>query len=87
MTDDIMRRRTWRTELLRRLYFRAGGGVAAFFPGFELGEELGMDRAEARKVLEYLEEKGWVRVDDYRGGMVRLTAEGVDRVEAGEEAE
>jgi predicted transcriptional regulator len=38
---------------------------------------------ETRKILAYLEEKGYVLVDDHRAGVVRITAEGIDAVELG----
>jgi biotin operon repressor len=57
--------------------------VSEFVSGFALGERLGLAEAEVRKLLEYHAEKGNVHVDDHRGGIVRLTAAGVDAVEGG----
>ena len=34
--------------------------------------------------MAYLEERQWIVVDDHKTGIVRLTADGVDRVELGE---
>lgn len=81
MTDSMQQRRERRRELLKRLYLRVDGSVTDFVSAWELGAELGMEETESRKVIEYLEEKGYVMVDDHRAGIVRMTAAGVDEVE------
>lgn len=81
MQDEMARRRRWRADFMLRLYELAGGGVSEYLPAYDITDPMGIDRNEARKILEYLEEKGWVRVDDYRAGTLRLTADGIDRVE------
>jgi hypothetical protein len=75
-------RRFRRAEFLRRLYSRVDASVSVFVNGFEIGEELGMDRSETGKLFDYLEEKGFVKIDDHRGGMLRITALGIDEVES-----
>ena len=82
MTDFMQQRRERRRELLSRLYTRVDGSVTEFVSAWDLGAELGMDEAESRKIIEYLEEKGFVMVDDHRAGIVRMTAAGVDEVES-----
>jgi hypothetical protein len=82
MTDAMQQRRERRRELLTRLYLRVEGSVTEFINAWDLGIELGMDEAESRKIIEYLEEKGLVLVDDHRAGIVRMTAAGVDEVES-----
>ncbi|MGH7502923.1 MAG: hypothetical protein ACREL7_14450 [Longimicrobiales bacterium] len=82
MSDSIQRRREQRREFLRRLYIHVDGSISEFVSAYELGAELEMEEAEARKIFEYLEEKGLVLVDDHRAGIVRITAAGVDEVEA-----
>jgi hypothetical protein len=82
MSDAIRRRRELRREFLLRLYEQVDGSVSEFVDGYELGAALGVVEAEARRIFEYLEEKGWVLVDDHRVGIVRLTAAGIDEVEA-----
>ena len=56
--------------------------MSEFVNAFELGASLDLDEVETRRIFEYLEEKGWVLVDDHRAGTVRLTAAGIDEVEA-----
>ena len=82
MTDSMQQRRERRRDLLARLYVRVDGSVTEFVSAWDLGAELGMDEAESRKIIEYLEEKGFVMVDDHRAGIVRMTAAGVDEVES-----
>ena len=81
MSDDkLAARRERRGVLLRALYDQVDSSVSAFVDGFELGETLGLDRAETTRILEYLAEKGLIKVDDYTTGQIRLTAAGVDYV-------
>ena len=82
MSDSIQRRREQRREFLKRLYLRVDGSVSEFVSAYDLGAELDIDESEARKILEYFEEKGFMMVDDYRAGITRITAEGVDEVES-----
>jgi hypothetical protein len=82
MTDSTARRRQQRIDFLARLYERVDASVSEFVAAFDLGDEMGLPREETRKILEYLAEKGWVRVDDFREGTIRLTADGIDRVES-----
>jgi Mn-dependent DtxR family transcriptional regulator len=79
---SMKHRREHRREFLRRLYEQVDGGVSEFVAAHEIGAALGIDDGETRKIFEYLEEKGYVRVDDHRAGIIRLTAAGVDEVEA-----
>lgn len=82
MSESIQQRRERRREFLKQLYMRVDGSVSEFVNAYELGVELGIEEAEARKIFEYLEEKQLVMVDDHRAGTVRLTAAGVDEVES-----
>lgn len=82
MSESIQQRRERRREFLKQLYMRVDGSVSEFVNAYDLGVELGIDEAEARKIFEYLEEKQLVMVDDHRAGTVRLTAAGVDEVES-----
>ena len=75
-------RRDQRTAFLRELYQRVDASVAVFVNGFEIGEELGIGRDEAGKLFDYFEEKGFIKVDDHRSGTLRITALGIDEVEA-----
>ena len=52
-----------------------------FIDGLELASGLGADVAEGRRIIAYLEEKGLLKVDDHKAGIIRITADGVDAVE------
>lgn len=72
---------------MEAIYARTDGSVSDFVPAFELAEELGIDGAEAARAIAYLEEKGWVSIDDHRAGILRITADGVDWVETSPDAD
>lgn len=74
------RRRRW--TFLAALYEATDGHVAEFVSAPELAQGLGIEAAELERILAYLEERELLVVDDHRTGIVRITAEGVDRVEA-----
>ncbi len=76
-------RRRRRHAFLEALYARTDGHVAEFASAPELARELGIEAPELERILAYLEERKWVVVDDHREGTLRITAEGVDRVELG----
>ena len=79
--DRIKTRRERRREFLRTLYEEIDGSVNEFVDGLEIGMRLGADEAEARRIIAYFEEKGLLKVDDHKTGIIRLTADGVDAVE------
>jgi RIO-like serine/threonine protein kinase len=81
MEQNLEARHARRLALLRALYDRVDSSVSEFVGVFEIGETLGIDRSESLRILEYLEEKGLVKIDDHATGTARLTAAGVDRVE------
>jgi hypothetical protein len=82
MNEAIQRRREHRREFLRRLYELVDGSVSEFVAASAIGEHLGIDDVETRRIFEYLEEKQLVMVDDHKTGIIRITAAGVDEVEA-----
>lgn len=82
MSDGIHERRRLRAALLVRLYHEVDGSVTQFVHAFDVAAELGMAQAEAAKAMAYLEERGHVKVDDHRAGVLRLTASGVDEAES-----
>ena len=82
MDELIQRRRELRRRFMAELYRRTDAGVAEFVSAAEVAGELGLDAAEQRRFLEYFHEKGWVWVDDFREGVVRITAAGIDAVES-----
>jgi hypothetical protein len=79
--QKIKERRERRQQFLRTLYEEVDGSVNEFVDGLELAGGLGADVAEGRRIIAYLEEKGLLKVDDHKAGIVRITADGVDAVE------
>jgi Mn-dependent DtxR family transcriptional regulator len=80
--DVIHQRRKRREDFLIRLYEAVDGNVSEFVQGFDLASDLQAEPEEARRILAYLEEKGLIKVDDHRNGVIRITAAGVDAVES-----
>ena len=78
---EIRQRRQQRADFMNRLYQAVDGNVGEFVQGIELAADLPASAEEARRIIAYLEEKGWIKVDDHRNGVVRITAAGVDAVE------
>lgn len=84
MTNEAMKlRRERRAQLLRGIYDAAGGSVTEFVSAHDLATAQQLPDDETRKAISYLEEKGYLLVDDHRAGVVRITAEGIDAVELG----
>ena len=83
MSDDMRIRRQRRSELLKAIYKASDASVTEFVSAHDLTEQLEIDAEESRKIIAYLEEKGYLLVDDHRAGVVRITAEGIDAVELG----
>ncbi len=81
MGEGFAERRRRRIDLLEALYRATDGDVSEFVAAPELAQPLGIDAAELGRILGYLEEKRWIVVDDHKAGIVRITADGVDRVE------
>jgi predicted transcriptional regulator len=79
--NQIRQRRQRREDFMIRLYQAVDGNVSEFVQGFDIAVELDADAEEARRIIAYLEEKGWIKVDDHRNGVIRITAAGVDAVE------
>jgi hypothetical protein len=83
MNDDMRLRRERRSVLLRSIYDTADASVTEFVSAYDLSAAQEVPPEEARKAIAYLEEKGYLLVDDHRAGIVRITAEGIDAVELG----
>ena len=84
MKPDFAERRRLRAAVLEALYRETDGDVATFVSAPEVTRPLGVEEGELRRIIAYLEERRWIVVDDHKAGIVRLTADGVDRVETGE---
>ncbi len=79
--EAIEQRRRQRAELLSRLYDEVDANVSTFVSAWDVAASIGIDEADARRVIEYFAEKGFIHVDDHRAGTVRLTAAGIDHIE------
>lgn len=66
---------------MRALYEEIDGSVNEFVDGLDIATRLGADPEEGRRIIAYLEEKGLLKVDDHKAGIIRITADGVDAVE------
>lgn len=81
--ERIATRRARRSEFLQALYEQVDGDVNEFVPGYEIAARVGADAEEARRIVAYFEEKQLIKVDDHKAGIIRITAAGIDEVEAG----
>ena len=79
--EAIEQRRRQRREFLQRLYDEVDADVSRFVSAWEIASAVGIGEADARRLLEYFGEKGYLHVDDHRAGTVRLTAAGLDHIE------
>ena len=82
MGVDFRQRREQRRQFIIALYEKVDASVSTFVSAFEIGGALGIDDDECKRMFEYFEEKGYLLVDDHRTGIVRITAGGIDHVEA-----
>jgi predicted transcriptional regulator len=81
-SDQARARRQRRTEFLRVLYEDVNASVNEFVDGIAIGSKVGADAEETRRIIAYFEEKGALMVDDHKTGVIRITATGIDLVEA-----
>lgn len=79
--ERIKARRERRQQFMRALYEEIDGSVNEFVDGLDIATRLGADPEEGRRIIAYLEEKGLLKVDDHKAGIIRITADGVDAVE------
>ena len=79
---EIARRRQNRSDFLQRLYEMVDASVTTFVNGLEIADALGIGREEALRIIEYLQEKQFIHIDDHKLGIIRITALGIDHVEA-----
>ncbi|HYJ79461.1 MAG TPA: hypothetical protein VEW03_07680 [Longimicrobiaceae bacterium] len=84
MTDEgLQRRRELRRRFLEVLYRHSEEGESEYQDGYELAAELGLSRQDAERVVRYHEDHGFVRKTGSHGLTVRITAQGIDHLEAG----
>jgi CTP-dependent riboflavin kinase len=82
--DEVRRRREIRQRFLEILYRQSEEGESEYQDGYELAAELGISRQDAERVVRYHEDHGFVRKSGSHGLTVRITAQGIDHVEAEE---
>ena len=80
--DEVRRRREIRQRFLEILYRQSEEGESEYQDGYELAAELGISRQDAERVVRYHEDHGFVRKSGSHGLTVRITAQGIDHVEA-----
>lgn len=78
----VQQRQSDRWRFLLRLYEASAADVGAFQDGSDLADELGIPAAEAGRIIRYFEDRGFVRQAGGGGLVVRITADGIDHVEA-----
>jgi len=83
METDFGARRERRMRLLRALYGRTDADVRLYEDAHEIAVELGIDHDEVPRIIAYLEERGYVVATGATGATIRITADGIDRVESG----
>jgi DNA-binding MarR family transcriptional regulator len=82
MSDAYAARRAERRRFLERLYEASESGGSEYEDGYEVAEELGLSRADAERIVRYLEDHGFVAKTGL-GMVIRITARGIDDVESG----
>lgn len=80
--SDVSGRKQQRTAFIRRLYGVVDASVTEFVSAFDIGAELGITDKEIGRLLGYFEEKGLIKTDDHKLGIIRITATGIDYVES-----
>ena len=83
METDYRDRRERRIRLLRSLYGRTDADVRVYEDAHEIADELGIEHAEVPRIVAYLEERGFIVATGATGATIRITADGIDRVENG----
>ncbi|MDB4949520.1 MAG: hypothetical protein JWM27_2169 [Gemmatimonadetes bacterium] len=78
----IRRRRENRGRFLRRLYQESEEEASEYLDGYEVAAELGLSRQDAERIVRYFEDHGYVRKIANAGLTLRITAQGIDFLEA-----
>jgi Mn-dependent DtxR family transcriptional regulator len=82
MSDEIRRRRENRRRYLEHLYRCSEEQSTEYQDGYEVAEALGIGRQDAERIVRYLEDHGFVTKTGRTGLVLRVTAQGIDHVEA-----
>lgn len=83
--DAVRRRREERKRFLERLYHASEEEGAVYEDGYEIAGELELSRSDAERIARYWEDRGFVRNTSGTGLSLRITAQGIDYLEKGEE--
>jgi hypothetical protein len=78
---EIARRQKRRIDFMTRLYWAGDGSVSEFVSAYDIGADIGVPETDIRRLVEYLEERAFIKVDDHKLGVIRITANGIDYVE------
>lgn len=82
MTDEIRRRRRNRRRFLEHLYRSSEEESTEYQDGYDVAEALEINRQDAERIVRYLEDHGFVTKTGRTGLVLRITAAGIDHVEA-----
>lgn len=66
-----------------RLYDLSEGGTEVYAEGYDICSDLGLSRQDAERIVRYHEDHGYITNTSGVGLSVRITARGIDAVEAG----
>ena len=81
--DAVRRRREDRRRFLERLYRSSEEEGAVYEDGYAVAEALGLSRGDAERIARYYEDLGYVKNTGGTGLTLRITAQGIDHLEAG----
>jgi CTP-dependent riboflavin kinase len=82
MSDEIRRRRENRRRFLEHLYRCSEEESTEYQDGYDVAEALDIGRQDAERIVRYLEDHGFVTKTGRTGLVLRITAQGIDHVEA-----
>jgi CTP-dependent riboflavin kinase len=82
MSDEIRRRRENRRRFLEHLYRCSEEQSTEYQDAYEIADELEISRQDAERIVRYLEDHGFVTKTGRTGLVLRITAHGIDHVEA-----
>ena len=82
MNEEIRARRENRRRFLEHLYRCSEEQSTEYQDAYEVAEELGIGRHDAERIVRYLEDHGYVTKTGRTGLVLRITAQGIDHVEA-----
>jgi CTP-dependent riboflavin kinase len=85
VSDVVRARRENRRRFLDYLYRCSEEESTEYRDGYEVADELGISRQDAERIVRYLEDHGFVMKTGRTGLVLRITAAGIDHVEASAE--